>query len=35
MYRRARVDRFGRGETDLVVLPGQRSRTNEIIENFD
>ncbi len=29
------LDRFGRGEIDLVVPPGQWSRANEIIDNLD
>jgi hypothetical protein len=29
------LDRFGRGDIYLVVPPGQWSRANEIVENFD
>ena len=29
------LDRFGRGDTYLVVPPEQWSRANEIVENLD
>ena len=29
------LDRHGRGDIYLVVAPGQWSRANEVIENFD